>query len=56
MRDHRPWRKCSSCGGRCHWCEDAWVCDECGDEWYREHDRRYEAPGGRGDNTWGERR
>lgn len=27
---------CSSCLGVCRWVDDAWVCQECGDEWYPE--------------------
>ena len=46
MRGRRPWRRCSSCWGICHWHDEAWVCDECGDEWYPDHDpKRYGAPG-----------
>ena len=27
----RPWRRCASCRGVCHWVEGWWVCDDCGD-------------------------
>lgn len=44
----RPWRRCGSCDGVCHWHEDHWVCDEedgCGAEWMEDHDPKYAAPG-----------
>jgi hypothetical protein len=32
---------CSSCGGPADWADEAWVCEDCGDEWYPDHfDRR----------------
>lgn len=31
-------RSCASCGARCLWHDEAWVCDDCGDEWYPDHD------------------
>ena len=40
----RPWRRCSACGGVCHWHDEAWVCDDCGSEWVSDHDPRFEAP------------
>lgn len=42
----RPWRRCATCRGVCHWHDDAWVCDDCGDEYY-EHDRasQWTSPG-----------
>jgi hypothetical protein len=40
----RPWRRCSSCFGICHWHDEAWVCRDCGDEWYPYHGARYAAP------------
>lgn len=27
-------RTCPSCGGKCAWHDEAWVCDRCGDEFY----------------------
>jgi hypothetical protein len=30
--------RCSTCGGRCLWADDAWTCTRCGDEWDRDHD------------------
>jgi hypothetical protein len=37
--------KCSSCGGRTHWADDAWVCFRCGDEWYPDHGPQFAPPG-----------
>jgi hypothetical protein len=49
----RPWRRCSSCRGVCHWHDEAWVCDTCGDEWYPEHDpRQYGPPADRCKHVW----
>lgn len=39
-----PWARCMSCGGTCHWHDEAWVCDGCGDEWFPEHGSQYEIP------------
>jgi hypothetical protein len=41
----RSWRRCSSCYGICHWHDIAWVCRDCGDEWWPEHGKRFDAPG-----------
>jgi hypothetical protein len=41
----RSWRRCSSCYGNCHWHDIAWVCRDCGDEWWPEHGKRFDAPG-----------
>lgn len=30
--------RCSTCGARCRWAEDAWTCTGCGDEWDGDHD------------------
>lgn len=47
MTGRRPWRRCPSCFGICHWHDEAWVCDSCGDEWFKDHDpKRFGAPGG----------
>lgn len=42
MRAHV--RKCTTCGGRCLWADDAWVCSRCGDEWYPDHGEMYAPP------------
>lgn len=42
----RPWRRCSSCGGVCHWHDTDWVCRDCGDEWSEDFAPKYAAPGG----------
>ena len=36
--------RCSTCLGECHWVEGAWVCWECGDEWYPDHGPEFAAP------------
>lgn len=38
------YRRCSSCGGKCVWADDAWTCLSCGDEWVEDHDLRYAPP------------
>jgi hypothetical protein len=38
--------KCSSCGGRTHWADEAWVCFQCGDEWYPDHGPQFASPWG----------
>src|SRR4051794_35849472 len=43
-RMRRPWRRCSACWGVCHWHDEAWVCDDCGSEWYPEHGQQFAAP------------
>jgi hypothetical protein len=43
-RGRRPWRRCSFCFGICHWHDEAWVCRDCGDEWYPDHGARFAAP------------
>lgn len=45
MSERRPWRRCSACRGVCHWHDEAWVCADCGAEWYADHDSRFKAPG-----------
>lgn len=45
------WRRCSSCGGRCLWAEDAWTCTACGDEWDEDHNLRYAPPWSDDDQT-----
>jgi hypothetical protein len=44
----RPWRRCGSCGGVCHFEATHWVCDDCGDEWDADFDPKYAAPGDSG--------
>jgi hypothetical protein len=41
----RPDPRCATCGDRCTWADDAWVCCGCGDEWYPDHGRAYAHPG-----------
>lgn len=37
-------RECAGCGGQCYWADDAWVCNDCGDEWYPQHGTVYNPP------------
>jgi hypothetical protein len=39
-------RPCSSCRGVCWWADDAWVCNDCGDEWQPEHGQKFRPPVG----------
>jgi len=46
MRTRRPWRRCATCRGVCYWHDEAWVCRDCGDEFYPPGlNERYKAPG-----------
>ncbi len=40
----RPWRRCSACGGVCHFHDTDWVCGDCGSEWGEDHAPRFAAP------------
>lgn len=40
----RAWRRCSGCGGVCHWHDTDWVCGRCGDEWGPDHGQQYSPP------------
>lgn len=44
LREHDDHVDCSTCGGRCYWSDDSWVCGDCGDEWYPDHGEEYAAP------------
>lgn len=44
-RARRDYRLCGSCGGRCWWSEDAWVCGRCGSEWAADHGAEFRDPG-----------
>ena len=37
--------KCTTCGGKTIWAEDAWTCTKCGDEWYSDHGPQFAPPG-----------
>jgi len=46
----RPWKRCTRCGGICHWDGAAWWCDDhpdypggCGTEWTEANGPRAEA-------------
>lgn len=45
MTSKRPWRRCASCGGVCHWHDINWVCGRCGDEFDEDHCLSYLPPG-----------
>lgn len=45
-------RRCTTCGGDCHWSDDAWTCTACGDEWGFDHDPKYGAPGDEEVSSW----
>jgi hypothetical protein len=47
MSERRPWRRCSACGGVCHWHDTDWVCShpDCGSEWCEDHAPRFAPPG-----------
>jgi len=38
------YRRCSVCGGRCYWSEDAWTCSACGSEWNEDHSLNFAPP------------
>lgn len=46
MRPRQKEPKCSVCGTKCMWVEDAWVCTRksCGSEWYPDHGPEYAPP------------
>lgn len=43
-----PHPRCAACDGSCTWADDAWVCDDCGSEWYPSHGPEYTEIGGLG--------